>query len=292
MVAGGAVRMWRAVCHHARMTPPVPVHSWRAAELGGFDLLHGSFTTHAFARHTHETYSVGLLERGAMTFACRGRTHTLRPGLIGVIHPDEAHTGHADGREGWTYRNFYPEAAVMRGTFEGEDAAFLPRLPVVIDDPPLMRALVVAHRAFESPASSLAREALMRAALTNLVLRHAARPPAPPVPQQESGALGLVRAKLEEEWASNVTLSELAQLAGLNAFTLLRAFRRAYGLPPHAYQVQVRLRHAKRLLRRGETPVQAALQAGFADQSHFGRHFRRTFGVTPGQYRQGASRTF
>ena len=97
---------------------------------------------------------------------------------------------------------------------------------------------------------------------------------------------------LEEDFARNVTLDELAQLAGLNAFTLLRVFRRAYGLPPHAYQLQVRLRHAKRLLRQGETPVRAALETGFADQSHFGRHFRRAFGITPHQYRLGASKTF
>lgn len=277
------------------------IRSWRTAELGGLDLLRGSFTTHAFARHTHDTYSVGLLERGAMTFACRGGTHTLRPGLIGVIHPGEAHTGHADDREGWAYRNFYPEAAVMQAAFldpgvdPGGSSALvsgLPVLPVVIDDPPLLRALVTAYQAFEAPASSLARESLMREALTHLALRHAVRPPALPKVGAEPGPLGLVRATLEEDYFRNVTLDELAHLTGLNAFTLLRAFRRVYGLPPHAYQLQVRLRHAKRLLRQGETPAQAALGAGFADQSHLGRHFRRTFGLTPQQYRQGLSRTF
>lgn len=51
----------------------MPVQSWRVPELGGLDLLHGSFTTHAFARHTHDTYSIGLLGQGAMTFDCQGR---------------------------------------------------------------------------------------------------------------------------------------------------------------------------------------------------------------------------
>ncbi|MEF2279621.1 AraC family transcriptional regulator [Deinococcus sp. YIM 134068] len=276
--------------------PPVPVRSWRAAELGGLDLLHGSFTTHAFARHTHETYSIGLLGQGAMTFACRGATHTLRPGWIGLIHPDEAHTGHAEDAQGWTYRNLYPPVEAMRGAFADPGAkagtASPPRLPVLIHDPPLLQALVTAHRAFEERASSLARESLMREALTQLVLRHAARPPALPVPGRESGVLARVRAYLEDDPARNVTLDDLAALAGLNAFTLLRAFRRAYGLPPHAYQVQVRLRHAKRFLREGNTPAEAALRAGFADQSHLGRHFRRTYGVTPHAYRRGASGTF
>ncbi|MCP2014020.1 AraC-like DNA-binding protein [Deinococcus sp. HSC-46F16] len=271
------------------MTPPVRVQSWRAPELGGVDFLHGSFTTHAFARHTHDTYSIGLLAQGAMTFECRGATHTLRPGFIGLIHPDEVHTGHAETRDGWTYRNFYPDAGLLRGAFmpSGSRADRLPRLPVVIHDPVLFHALVTAYRAFEEHAPSLAREALMREALTDLVLRHALRPPTLPTAGQEPRALHLVRTVLEDDFARNVTLDELARLAGLNPYTLLRAFRRAHGLPPHAYQLQVRLRHAKRFLRGGETVAQAALRAGFADQSHFGRHFRRTFGVTPGQYRQG-----
>lgn len=270
---------------------PTPVQSWRAPELGGLDLLHGSFTTHSFARHTHDTYSVGLLGRGAMTFDCQGSTHTLRPGLIGLIHPDEVHTGHAATTDGWTYRNFYPDVPLLQSAFTDaeEGASALPRLPIVIDDPGLFQALVTAHRAFEERASSLACESLMRAALTRLVTRHAFHPPTLRTALNEPGALRLVRARLEDEFAQNVTLDELAAATGLNPFTLLRAFRRTYGLPPHAYQLQVRLRHAKRLLRQGETVVDAALLAGFADQSHLGRHFRRTFGVTPQQYRRGVN---
>lgn len=272
----------------------VPVRSWRAEEFGGLDLLHGTFTTHAFARHTHETYSIGILEQGAMRFDCRGSVHTLRPGLIGVIHPDEVHTGHAPDESGWTYRNLYPDAAEFQRilTELGERVAYLPRLPVVIEDAPLARVLAIAHQSFEQSASSLERESVLRDALTTLLLRHAAGTPTPPMVGPERHALSQVRSMLEEEFTRNLTLETLSSLTGLNAFTLLRAFRRAYGLPPHAYQVQVRLRHAKRFLRQGSTPAQAALQAGFADQSHFGRHFRRTFGITPHQYRLGLSRTF
>ncbi len=268
---------------------PATVHSWRAAELGGVDFLHGRFTTHAFARHTHDTYSIGLLSAGAMTFACRGEArYTLRPGQIGLILPDEVHTGQGETRAGWTYRNFYPDAHVLTSAFDRADQV-VPYLPVVIDDPALFRALVTAYRAFEEGGSSLARESLMRAALTRLVLRHARRPPTLPKVGREDRALHLVREALTEGFARNVTLGELARQTGLNPFTLLRAFRRAYGLPPHAYQLQVRLRHAKRLLRDGETISGAAVRAGFADQSHLGRHFRRTFGLTPQQYQRGVN---
>lgn len=274
--------------------PPVPIYSWRAAECGGLDLLQGTFTTQVYARHTHETYSVGLLAQGAMTFACRGSTHTLRPGLIGLIPPDEVHTGHADHQDGWTYRNLYPTVPLIKQVLLGLGAhgLALPRLPVVIDDAPLAAALIRAHRAFEQPASSLARASLLHQALGALIYRHAGPPVALPPVGHETGPLAQVRALLEDECARNVTLEDLSRLSGLNTFTLLRTFRQVYGLPPHAYQVQARLRLAKRLLRQGESLAQVALHAGFADQSHLGRHFRRTYGLTPDQYRRGVPGTF
>jgi len=277
-----------------RTPPAVPLHSWRTTECGGLDLLQGTFTTQVYARHTHETYSIGLLSQGAMTFACRGSTHTLHPRLIGLIPPDEVHTGHADHQEGWTYRNLYPTVPFVEQILLslGARSRALPRLPVVIDDAPLFAALVCAHRAFEHPASSLARESLLHQALCALIRRYAGTPMAYPHIGGEAGPLAQVRALLEDDSARNVTLDDLSRLTGLNAFTLLRAFRQAYGLPPHAYQVQARLRQAKCLLRQGESLAQVALHTGFADQSHLGRHFRRTYGLTPDQYRRGVSGTF
>lgn len=271
------------------MTPATPVRSWRAVESGGLDLLHGTFTTHAFARHAHETYSIGLLEHGAMTFACRGGEYTLRPGLIGLINPDEAHDGHAEDGQGWTYRNLYPSAALLEGIFAdlSTHPGALPRLSNVIDDALLAHELAVAHQAFAVHTSILMRESLLREALTKLLLRHAGHSVNAPRIGREARGLESARSLLEDDYARNVTLEELAHCAGLNPFTLLRGFQRTYGLPPHAYQLQVRLRLVKRLLQRGETLAQTALTAGFADQSHLGRHFKRAFGVTPQQYRIG-----
>ena len=83
-----------------------------------------------------------------------------------------------------------------------------------------------------------------------------------------------------------VTLAELAALSGVSRFQLLRGFVREIGITPHAYLMQLRVRLARRLLARGHAPVQAALLAGFADQSHLTRAFVRQFGITPGRYRQ------
>lgn len=89
---------------------------------------------------------------------------------------------------------------------------------------------------------------------------------------------------LESEAGTECSLPELAQASGVDMYALHRAFTRAVGLPPHAYQTHLRLRRAKALLRAGASPTEAALEAGFCDQSHLNRHFARLVGLTPAQY--------
>jgi AraC-like DNA-binding protein len=69
-------------------------------------------------------------------------------------------------------------------------------------------------------------------------------------------------------------------------FRLIRLFRERTGLPPHAFQVAHRVRRARRLLEAGAPIAAAAAEAGFADQSHLHRHFRRSLGLTPRQYQR------
>jgi len=92
-----------------------------------------------------------------------------------------------------------------------------------------------------------------------------------------------MRECLNEEGLS-IDLETLAKRAGLSRFQALRAFKQRYGLPPHAYQLCLRMGHARRLLLEGAPAADVAVRCGFADQSHFTRHFKRFHGVTPMQY--------
>jgi len=93
------------------------------------------------------------------------------------------------------------------------------------------------------------------------------------------------RAFLESHYSEEVRLETLARISGLSAFHLIRSFTRQFGVPPHAFQVVLRLNGAKAALQNGATLAEAAVANGFCDQSHLHRHFRRSFGVSPGQYR-------
>lgn len=93
-----------------------------------------------------------------------------------------------------------------------------------------------------------------------------------------------MRELLRENLGETIDLETLAREVGLSRFRALRAFKQQFGLPPHAYLLNMRLGLARRSLRRGNRPAEVACEYGFVDQSHLTRHFRRVFGVAPAKY--------
>jgi AraC-like DNA-binding protein len=141
-------------------------------------------------------------------------------------------------------------------------------------------------------ADSLERAERLIEATGVLVRSGATRPPgpAPPLSSRDAdGAARKIRAFLDEAYAQPVTGAQVAAVTGRSRYTAYRAFHATYGLAPSAYQRQLRLRAARRLLARGVAPAEAAALAGFADQAHLTRWFRRCYGITPGAYRGAAS---
>lgn len=263
------------------------VKFWQAPDLGKLDLLHARYITHSFTRHTHDGYAIGIIEQGAETFFYRGGLHIAPAGSAVIINPGEVHTGQAHDHNGWTYRMLYPEAAlVQRAAAEVSAKISLPDFPEpVIFDRQLVGQIRRLHVALESSGSALERESILVATLAQMITRHAAgffRPAATAGPYQ---AVQRARDYLDAHFADNVSLDELARVANLSSYHLLRVFKDTIGLPPHAYQNQVRVQKARQLLANGWPIAHAAAEAGFVDQSHFSRRFKGIFGITPGQFR-------
>ena len=78
---------------------------------------------------------------------------------------------------------------------------------------------------------------------------------------------------------------ELARLADLSRYQLIRAFRHVTGMPPHAWRLNQRINLARTWIRQGVGLSEVALRLGFADQAHFQRVFKAHAGVTPGRFR-------
>ena len=93
--------------------------------------------------------------------------------------------------------------------------------------------------------------------------------------------------RLDERVTDGITLEEAAGTVQAHPAHLVRAFGAAFGIAPHQYLMSRRVERARRLLLDGMRPGEAAAVAGFYDQAHLTRHFRRWVGVTPGRYRNG-----
>lgn len=263
---------------------------WCAADLGDLELLRARYVTHVYARHTHEGFAIGVIEAGAESFYYRHANHTAPAGHIVLVNPGEVHTGQAATENGWTYRMFYPSADLLQQI--ASEVARRPRgIPyfpeAVVRDDAMAVLLRHLHVTLADPASALERASRLTTTFAHLIQRHAGAPPdLPDTPRlgAERAPAARVREYIHAHLAENVTLDQLARVANLSPFHLLRVFQREAGLPPHAYQTQLRVARAKSLLALGLSPAQVALDTGFADQSHLTRHFKRLVGVAPGRY--------
>lgn len=258
------------------------------ADLGGVELIEAVHAHPHFPPHAHPTYAVGVVEWGVNRFRYRGAWHAATAGTLCTVTPDEVHTVEAAGAAGFAYRCLYPPSDLVREAAEavqGRPPAGTLLLPPVIDDPTAARELAQLVDLLDRAASPLLTQALLGELLTRLVVRHAASPVRECLRKVPEKALGRARDLLSARLAENVSLLEAAAEAGMGRFAFLRAFSRAYGLTPHAWVIQERVRRAQLLLRAGRMPAEVAAEVGFTDQSHLTRHFKRLVGVTPGCYR-------
>jgi AraC-like DNA-binding protein len=261
---------------------------WRHAGVPGVDLLRARYVTHRYTRHAHETFTFALIESGIEEFSYGGSLLRAGAGGVALLNPDMVHTGQAGTPDGWAYRVLYPDPALVAGVAADlgwrRGTPFFPE--TVVYDPRSARLLRAAHVAAEH-GDRLSSSSLLRAALAGMLRAHA-RPGrrARGGPARSPAAVGAIRDLLAERLSGPPSLDDLAAESGMSPFALVRAFRAETGLPPHAYVNHLRVRLARQLLDRGVAPADVAAQAGFADQAHLTRHFKRVVGVPPRAYQR------
>lgn len=240
--------------------------------------------------HVHNDYQLCLSLDFPGTYAYRGASHSVPKGSLSILHPGERHSS-ADPEDRGIYAH-YRLIYLPRDAFErvvppsrpkASASPFFPE-PVLLDGP-LFDDFAHLHRMLGSTATLLEQEHLLQSLLLNLTLRYAAERYALSVIRPEHKALRRVKAYIEDNHHLSIGLNDLARLVDRHPVYLNAMFRQAFGVPPHAYQIQIRIDRARRLLANGVPVGEAAQLVGFYDQSHFGRHFRRYTGVTPARYR-------
>lgn len=268
------------------------IRFWESPALAGVELLQARYIKQRFTPHVHEGFVFTVIEHGAQRFRHRGANHLAPVGSMVLINPDEVHTGSSAHEQGWLYRAFYPAPAQVNGVLDelGLAQRGLPSFAAsVLQDEQLHQAFGQLHRLLDSDASVLQQQTAWRETLLMLFQRHAGVRQAP-LAGQEPRAVRLAKELLAARLGEPPSLEELATAVNLSPFHFARVFRRATGLPPHAWLQQRRLEQARALLRDGCAPLGVALQLGFADQSHLTRQFKQVYGVGPGEYRNACHR--
>ncbi len=257
----------------------------------GVEIVHADYKGQEFSKHVHEGYTIGVIDKGAQRFYRSGQIHTAVTNSIILVNADDVHTGESATPEGWQYRAMYPLPEhfenVCIDLSEGKKCAPYFRSSV-INDPILTEQLRLLFNQVDNNASKLLTETILYSLMLRLTIRHSSFRD---VPKDISGSKAkLIRVKeyLDFYPAEDMSLKQLAIIAGLSQYHFIRQFKKMFDLAPHAYQIQARLKKAKSLLKAGVKPAMAATDCGFHDQSHFNRHFKKALGTTPAKFQKQA----
>ena len=234
------------------------------------------FATHAFEPHRHDTYAIGISLNGVLRFRYRGSSRICLPGQIHVLHPDVLHDGGPGTADGFSYRILYVEPALIRDALDGGELPFV--ADPVQNRAPATRRLASLLSDIDEPITDLSRVDIATIIADTLRSLSGARDRHISV---DFRAVSGVRDYLATHPATQTPASTLEQLAGLDRFAIARQFRKAFGTSPDRYRTMRRLELARSAIESGAPLAQAAAQAGFADQSHMTRQFKRAYGLTP-----------
>ena len=259
----------------------------RPESIEGLEIQEVINSNHSFPNHTHGFHSVGVMEAGGCYCRQPGSGSSfVRGGEIALFNPGLVHSGViTDSDTRLTYRVFsFDNRLFEKALRDLNEAEGLPEFrSVVTEDKLTTGTLTELNHAASTVKSRLALDTALARAAAALLTRHCEAQSKVPN-TTEPAAVKKAREFLHENLSEKVSLEELSQATGLSRYHLLRVFRKTTGLPPHSYHLQLRIEHAKRLLRSKISFAETALQSGFSDQSHFTNTFRRYTGATPSQY--------
>jgi AraC-like DNA-binding protein len=261
--------------------------NWVFGSSHGIERVEARFTGAAFAPHRHDSYAIGITLAGVQTFDYRGAARHSLPGQIVVLHPDELHDGRAGDGLPFQYRTAYIAPSDLQQVLGGRP---LPFIEGGVSDDARLRAVVTQLLSdVRNPMTDFQREQSIGDLATALLQATGADLPTGVL---NSAAVYRARDFIDANLNCALTLADIEQAAQHDRWRLSRDFRALLGSSPYRYLIFRRLDRAREMLSTEagsadgieEGIAQVAYACGFADQSHFTRHFKKTFGMTPGAW--------
>ncbi|WP_223770381.1 helix-turn-helix transcriptional regulator [Streptomyces huiliensis] len=262
------------------------ITAWRPEVSGVAEILHARFFEHAYPMHTHDTWSLLIVDDGMIRYDLEHDEHGALHHQVTLLPPHVPHSGSPATPGGFRKRVLYLGTDVL-----GEEHIGAAVDRPTLADPLLRHRVHHLHAALAAPGGELEAESRL-AFVAERLTRHLDLRSAPrPAPGGRDAAVlaDRLRQLLDAHLVEGLTLREAAARLHAHPTHLVRTFSRAFGIAPHQYLTARRVDRARRLLLDGVPPRTVAVAAGFYDQAHLGRHFKRIVGVAPGRYAAGAA---
>lgn len=238
-----------------------------------------------FPNHFHEHYVIGFIEKGQRYLSCKNKEYTTSTGDLLLFNHFDSHTCEQIDDKVLDYRCINIKPEIMKKTvFEITGKNYFPKFnqPVIFRSElvPLLQEL---HYIIMEEELDFKKEELFFFLIEQLIEEHT-EPNLQSNLENTNIEIQAVCDYLENNYAEHIVLDELSTIAGMNKYSLLRNFTKLKGITPYRYLENIRVNKAKKLLEKGVEPIDAAIQTGFVDQSHFTNFFKNFIGLTPKQY--------
>jgi AraC-like DNA-binding protein len=260
----------------ASMKLPDSAANWVFKAPGPVGRIEARFSGAAFTPHRHDTYTVGITLEGVQSFDYRGTARHSLPGHVVVLHPDELHDGRSGDGAPFRYRAAYIAPADMQQILAGRALPFV--AGGVSEDPTLRRAVRALLEDLTHPLDALEFEHALHDLTLALIAVSGLRTP---TRIANHAAVARARDYIEANLDQSFQLEDLERATGHDRWQLSRDFRALLGASPYRFLIFRRLDNARRMMADGLGLADIAHACGFSDQSHFTRHFRKAFGMTP-----------
>lgn len=238
-----------------------------------------------FPNHFHEYYVLGIVESGRRFLTCKNKEYTINKGDLLLFNPLDNHACEQvdDMALDWRCLNIKDDVmSKMMKEITGKE--YLPQFTVtVVSQSDAITALKDLHDMIMDEAKDFRKEEVFYFLIEQLIVNYTEQ--SPELLIQTSPEIQAACDYMENNYTETITLNDLCRVSGLNKYTLLRNFTLQRGITPYQYLSTIRVNKAKKLLEAGMSPIEAAGQSGFTDQSHFSRFFKNFIGLTPRQYR-------
>jgi AraC-like DNA-binding protein len=263
---------------------------WWDPHISGLSLMCADFTSHDYASHTHDAFVIAVTEQGGARIRSRRVVEPACPSGLFVSNPEEPQSSWMGDSRRWRYRSMYLTQpaidVVARGLGVESVSHFTSNF---LADADLAGRFTTLHRALEAGGDRFREHELLIGAFGHLFHRYGSGGDRIAYAPRDLAIFRKVADLIQARFADSLLLDDVATTVDLTVFQLIGLFKRTIGATPHVYLTHVRLNAACRYLRLGCPIAEAAVAAGFCDQSALTRHFKHCYGMTPLQFANAAA---